>query len=183
MREQIIQNWKYASTFYNGIVFAMRTKSGQGNSGVDDRGATHFLPPDVSNRELGAALIDCLEQSRFILDVDYQAFFNTAEDKRNERSWRDARVKNMGVKSYSQLRQQLANVGVDMIDDILMLQPSNNLFGRDWLYFNDGRREEKDIKMPYPNDPAIIGAALREAFKRCEGTGRDALVFPEPQPD
>lgn len=162
--------WRYASAVYNGKAFGFRTQSGAGNSGIDDRGATHFLSPDVSDAELGAALRDTLEQTRLILDhVEFRAFFSNDELKRNKQSWIDAQVANMYAKSYAILRKQLALVGVHVTNEMLYLQPSNNLYGRKWIRVPD--HEVKDICILYASDDAVIGTALREAFRRCDVLG------------
>lgn len=174
--------WRDADAVYDGKAFGMRTKSGAGNSGVDDRGATYFLAPNVSNRALGAALRDTLEQTRLILDdAEFRAFFSKEEVARNKQSWINAQVANMGERSFPVLRKKLVGIGVSVTNDLIYLKPTDNRNGRQWLYLPD--RDVKDIKLPYDSDDAVIGAALREAFKRCEGTGRADMTFDDPLPD
>ena len=90
-------------------------------------------------------------------------------------------IANMGTKSFASLSKKLAWIGAYTAGNVLYLQPTVNVGGRKWLYLTD--RDVKDIKLPYDSDDAVIGAALREAFKRCEGTGRADLTFDDPLPD
>jgi CDI immunity protein len=168
-------DWKFADAVYSGTAFGIRTKSGDGGSAVDDQGATHFLGSYASNIEIGTALRDCLEHSRLLSGESRKKFFEKVELRRNELSWRNAQVANMNSKSFSILRKKIAGVGLLVTRGSLYLKPTINRYGRIWLYLPD--RDTKDIQLPYPSDNETIGAALREAFRRCEGTGRADLSF------
>lgn len=181
MAEQILLDWKFADAVFDGVTFGMRTKSGDGRTWPDDEGATHFMPALVGNRTLGAALRDCLGRTRLLTGSEFRQFFSKAEMKRNKQSFIDAQVANMHAKSFAALRKKLAWVGIMVTNSELHLQPTYNASGREWLFLSD--RDVKDIKIPYDSDDALIGAALREAFKRCEGAGRADLTFEEPLPD
>ncbi len=176
-----VRGLRHAAAVYNGQMFGMRTMSGCGVSGVDDSGATHFLPSQISNRALGFGLRDCLENSRLLDQHEYNAFFAKEEKKRNKHSWSSAMSANMGTKPIAALSKKMAWIGVYTADGDLHLQPTYNASGREWLFLSD--RDVKDIKIRYDSDDAVIGAALREAFMRCEGAGRADLTFEEPLPD
>ena len=176
-----IRGLRHAAAVYNGDMFGMRTMSGCGVSGVDDAGATYFLPSDASNRALGLALRNCFICSRLLDQDEFNAFFAKEEAKRNKQSWTNAMTEHMGAKSFASLRRKMAWIGAYTADGDIHLQPTLNVDGRKWLYLPD--RDVKDIKLHYDSDDAAIGAALREAFKRCEGTGRADLDFGDPLPD
>jgi CDI immunity protein len=176
LRAQInVCDLRDAVVVYNGIAFGMRTMSGCGIAGVDDAGATHFLAPGVSNEMLGAALHDCLQHSRLFDQKELDFFLTKEEMKRNKNSWIAAQSSNMGVTNFSNLRKKIAWVSATTVSGVLHLLPSLNSSGLKWLYLAD--RHSKDIQLPYPCDNETIGAALREAFRRCEGTGRADLSF------
>lgn len=99
----------------------------------------------------------------------------------------------MKKKSFSKLKPHLMLVELGKYDwDVitkeysnknnLVIYPTKNLPGKDWDNV-DGGRASKEIIHDYPCPPAELGALLREAFKRCEGVGRDEIEFPEPLPD
>lgn len=188
MNQYSYKDWRYAYVAYNGLAYGMRTMTGWGPSTVDDRGASHFLPPDASNHDLGAALLDCLAQSRFMTDEELGPepgkLFSKEELARNKESWKAAMLANMGMKSYPRFRKHQALLGVNVTDGILYLLPTINLNGREWRQSSDAaERDRIDIKLPYPSPPREVGAALREAFRRCEALGAVKPEVVDPRAD
>jgi hypothetical protein len=99
----------------------------------------------------------------------------------------------MKAKNYKELKKRLMFVAVTKSDmdnytkelsnhNNLILTPTKNLLGKNRDNV-DGGSASKEIIHDYPCPASELGALLREAFKRCEGVGRDEIEFPEPLPD
>src|SRR5260370_21640236 len=56
----------WADAKSNGDFICVKTYSGYRSARDDPNGSQHLLPPDVEDRELGSALLDCLAHSRFL---------------------------------------------------------------------------------------------------------------------
>jgi hypothetical protein len=199
MTMEPIRDWKSMWAYYDGHIFAMISCSGSGNRGPDDTGALHFLPANSSDWALGEAAQDCLAKSRFLLNAEWEHFFSNEELKRKD-IWLEHRLaEGMHAKSYRKLKEKLMFVSVDKSDDLslsayadriqpkpgdnMTIHPSKNVRGKNWDNIDGGDRSMKHFTLRYPCPASELGALIREAFKRCEGLGRDLIDFPEPLPD
>lgn len=193
MSEEPTRDWRSMRAYYNGQVIALITCSGRGNRGPDDKGPVHFLPANVPNHLLGEAMQDCLSKSRFLLSAEWKVFFSKEEIARKDIWENDVLVSGLHAKNFKELKKKLMYVEIDKSDmnyetkvksdqRNIVLTPTKNVLGQSWDAV-DGGRASKEIIHNYPCPPAELGALLREAFKRCEGVGRDEIEFPEPLPD
>ncbi|WP_373476333.1 contact-dependent growth inhibition system immunity protein [Sphingorhabdus sp.] len=192
------KDWKCAQAYYNGQLFVLFTCSGRSTNFVDDLGYVSFLQNDASNFEIGFELIKCFSKTRFLSSEESKIYLSKNEIIR-KRKWLHSQLCNyMKEKRFKTLKERLMYVQIhksDLIsksayshriqhkpEDNLTFLSTRNLLGSDWGNIQAGY-DAGVIAHNYPCPPAELGALLREAFKRCEGVGRDEIEFPEPLPD
>lgn len=97
----IVKPSKWASAIRNPEFYLVETWSGYRSSRHDPDGARHALPPTVAPNELGAALFDALEFSRFLFPNENPEFFDFRNAKKNtligsKSSWFSMAIKTNG---------------------------------------------------------------------------------------
>lgn len=186
-----------ALIYYDGMTFAAITRSGRGIGVPDDKAPYHFLPANISNRELGEAAIDCLNASRALTEEEKKHFFFREALNARDKWLEELLVEGMQATSYNKLKKQLMLIDVIKVGNLsdsayadqikpepgqnMALKPTLNKNGKSWGHLLDyyGTR----INTTYPMDPSELGKLIREAFMRCDGKGREKIEFPEPLPD
>jgi len=105
----------------------------------------------------------------------------------------------MRAENYRKLKEKLMFVSLDKGGDLslsayadrikpkpgdnMTIRPSKNIRGKNWDNVDGGDRSLKHFTLKYPCSAPELGALIREAFKRCEGLGRDQIEFPDPESD
>jgi hypothetical protein len=171
----------WADLAYNGKAFVMATLSGNVRSAIDEKGLNRFLTPDVSNRELGQALLDILGASRIIPESEFEDFFYWKNIEVRAKKWLDTQCAYFGVKGISSVNKSMMFCNVEVEKGTIYIESCIHISTSAWKYFTD--REAHTTALPYASPPEVVGAAIRTAIKLCDGNGRMNLKFPEPQPD
>lgn len=125
----------------------------------EDEHCRVYLEPDATNEDLGHALLDALNKSRFI---DSKEFLNRDRAQRVYQDWQ-----NDFVTRYRSLREAYTNMdwcGARMSETRISIEPHERDEPGSWRSLSRGKR----VVIPVTRDAAVVGAALRLALDRCE---------------
>jgi len=133
---------------------------------MDPDGAQHDMLPNVSDQTLGMAVLDCLSRSRFLDTEESRAqLYDFEAGQRSYLVWIDRLMRFGGYKTRRALFKQMASCGIEQEDDVITIRPSHHEKLEGWS--GKGFSEADYVVISASASPAEIGAALREAFKRC----------------
>jgi hypothetical protein len=159
----------WAEAKKNDDFVCIQTCSGHRSSVVDPRGKQHLLPIDVSDGELGEAVLDCLSLSRFVSpseqpDQDRELFEYASISKRYS-EWVKQLMDVYGYKNKQALFRSMKNCTIRRCNGVITVDPTHHDKLDAWS--GDGMSDLDSIAIPQDAAPAVIGAALRLAFSRC----------------
>jgi len=133
---------------------------------MDPAGALHDMRPDVSDEMLGAAVVDCLSRSRFLdTEESRAALYNLENGQRNYLAWIERLMQFGGYKTRRALFKQMMSCGIEQEGDTITIRPTHHEKLEGWS--GKGFSPADYVVVPASASPAEIGAALREAFRRC----------------
>jgi len=130
----------------------------------EDSGFVIYLVADANDLELGAALLQALDRSRFVWPYDEPELFDWQRNHRCYRNWQQQVMRLYGYKSKRELHKRLDWCRVERSQGKITLQPHRR---HKPGYFDD-LPKERDLVIPETRDAVIVGAALRTALDRCE---------------
>jgi hypothetical protein len=178
MRE--VQPRQWAGAKLNQDFFCIETYSGYGGgTDRDPKGSQSLLPSDASNESVGAALLEALSRSRFVLpeprkdvwihpaatfDLELSDYELSAE---RYKTWIADLMHRYGYKTKRVLFKDMNSCTIECDDGFITIQPSHHDKLEGW-----GREKGdgiEDVVIPADSSPEAIGAALRLAFSRCTG--------------
>jgi CDI immunity protein len=161
-----IKNRKWAGAFSNGAIVSVDTWSGYASTVGDRAGPQHDLRHDVSDEVLGGAVLDCLSHSRFLDTAELRAeLFHPDAVARSYAAWVERLVNFGGYKTRRALFKQMLSCSVEQEDDTITIRPSHHEKLEGWS--GQGFSESDNVVISAAESQAAIGAALREAFRRC----------------
>lgn len=131
----------------------------------EDEGSVVYLSPDGSDAELGKALLEALDRSRFIWPPDEMGFFEADRYMRCYRNRQKDFMQRYGYKTKRDAYKTMNWCRAERSEGKISIQPHN----RDkqperWKWLPP----EKNVLIPATEDAAAAGAALRLALDRCE---------------
>jgi hypothetical protein len=157
---------KWAGASKTDELVTVDTWSGYARRVMDPAGAQHDMQPDVSDEMLGAAVVDCLSRSRFLdTEESRAALYNFENGERNYLAWIERLMHFGGYKTRRALFKQMMSCGIEQEDDTITIRPSHHEKLEGWS--GKGITEADYVVVSASSPPAAIGAALREAFRRC----------------
>lgn len=130
---------------------------------LEDEGHVIYLAPDATNEELGLALLEELDRSRFIWPLDPKFL----EAERYMRCYRDRQKDTMRRYGYKTKRDLYKNMDwcrAKRSEGRILIRPHK----RDKPEYWKDLPPEKDVVIPETRNAAVAGAALRLALDRCE---------------
>lgn len=167
-----------AHAIENGDFICIETYSGyRGGTHADPKGASHLLPPDTTDAQLGEALVDALARSRFVLpaprkdiwthpDVTFDRdLYDHEQVQARYRQWTSCLMARYGYKTKRALFKNMKNCSIELDGDVITICPSFHEKLETWS--GEGITEEDYAILPANSSPSEIGAALRLAFSRC----------------
>ncbi|MFO1496584.1 MAG: contact-dependent growth inhibition system immunity protein [Lysobacterales bacterium] len=173
-------NRQSASASFYGDFFYIVTLSGFGRVVPDPEGASGFLPPGASDQELGELTGRCLAMSRVLDTRDKRGdLFDADRLKTASTKWETEVMAIYGYKSSSAIYRWRRSVGVECEHGRIELTPRFNDRGK--RFTGEGIDKSQHILLPVDIDAARLGAWLREAFRRCRGSGADVPTAPLPR--
>jgi len=175
-----VMRTRWAKAKNNGDFIWIATASGYAGLSIDDpKGKQHLLEPNIDDESLGAALMDGLRCSRWVLGsprpgVTFPSeveFDSDLYDNKQVVDRYSARVQTLmerfGYKSKRALFKNMKHCNISVRDGVMTIGPTHHEKLEGW-----GREKDdgiEDVVISADSTPAEIGAALRLAFSRCTG--------------
>lgn len=153
------------------------TLSGYRAYRADPKGVEHLLPPDADNEVLGAAVLNALAHSRFVLpeprkdvflhpDVTFDKdLYDYESSNRRYAAWIANLIEIYGYKTKRTLFNDMKNCSVESMDGFITMRPSHHDKLEGWS--GDGISEEDYVMVTANSMPEEVGYALRLALSRC----------------
>lgn len=163
----------------NGDFIFIETWSGYRSASRDPRSVQYLFDVDASNEALGAALVEVLAHSRFVLpaprtdvlihpEVTFGAdLYDYKNDIERYAEWTKALMENYGYKTKRALFKDMKSCEIEEREGMIIIGPSHHEKLEAW-----GREKGdgiEDVVIATSSSHAGIGAALRLAFSRCTG--------------
>lgn len=173
---------KLAMIYENDDFIVTETFSGYRLFTSDPFGAEHILKPDVGVAELGAAVLDCLSRSRFIIPEYYyknsnggwmhpeaiivpENIFDQTTREQNYQAWISKLQKQFGYKSKRALFKNMKSCDAEICDGTLTVKPTNHERLEGWGA--EGISQEDHVVLPENSSSQEIGKGVRLALSRC----------------
>lgn len=155
------------AAYANGDFITIVTTSDVGLLVADHLAPEHIFAPDVSDMELGQALLSALSLSRLI-EFNDPAYTNEAQEE-SYQAWIKEKMARFGYKTKTSLFKDMDSCGIVIKDGFLIISPSYHDRLEGW---SEKFIDEKDyVRVPADSSPEAVGAALRLAFSRCKTKG------------
>jgi hypothetical protein len=130
----------------------------------EDDGYVINLAPSATDEEMGRALLEVLDRSRFIWPPD-PAFSEAERYMRCFRNWQAETMRRYGYKTKRDFYKHMDWCRIRRTQGKISIQPHKR--GARPEHWEDLPRE-MDVVIPETNDASAVGAALRLALERCE---------------
>ena len=157
---------KWADANMNDELLTVSTWSGYRMQTGDPSGVQYDFRVDASDELLGSAILDCLSRSRFLDTEESRAeLFDFETGQRNYLNWIERLMQFGGYKTRRALFKQMARCGIEQEDGTITIRPTHHEKLEGWS--GQGFTPADYVVVPASAVPAEIGAALREAFRRC----------------
>jgi hypothetical protein len=157
---------KWARAKINREILTVDSRSGYRGTVGDPLGVQHDFCADVDNGILGSALLDCLAHSRFLDEPELRAeLFHPEAVQRSYATWVERLMEFGSYKTRRALFKQMMSCSIKQEEDTITITPSHHekLEGWSGMGFTDA----DNVVISASEPPAVIGAALREALRRC----------------
>jgi len=155
----------WAAAKMNSKFICVETCSGYRSSVLDPQGRQHLLPLQVSDGELGAAVLDALAHSRFVTPQEDLALFDYQLGNQRYAAWVTNLMSHYGYKTKRELFKTMSNCNITSSSGLIVISPTQHEALEGWS--GDGIAEEDHIQLPADSSPSEVGAALKLAFSRC----------------
>jgi hypothetical protein len=141
----------------------METLSGYSLIQREDNGYRVYLPPGTSDKAMGQALLEALDQSRYIWPPDrefskWQRYMQCYHD------WHKEFMSRYGYKTKRDAYKNMDWCRAKRSEGKISIQPHK----RDKPEYFKSLPAESTVVIPETRDAAELGAALRLALDRCE---------------
>lgn len=157
---------KWASSYRNGKLITIETWSGYARQVGDPAGPHYDFAPDESDGSLGSAVLDCLAHSRFLDTAELRAeLFHPEALSRSYAAWIERLMLRSGSKSKRALLKDMQCCEIEQESDTITIRPTHHEKLDGWS--GEGFIDVDNVVISAKEPPAVIGAALREAFRRC----------------
>lgn len=173
MSEVIRGYWAHAICNHDFI--CVETYSGyRGGTNVDPKGKRLFLSPDVGDDVLGAAVLNAIAHSRFVLgapregssyppDVEFDMeLYDYKLNIERHAQWVKDLMTRYGYKTKRALYKGMRNCSIENQQGVLTIGPYHHSKLDMWE-----RGDIENVVIPAESTSAEIGAALRLGFSRC----------------
>ncbi|WP_035061423.1 contact-dependent growth inhibition system immunity protein [Andreprevotia chitinilytica] len=165
MNEVVRSAWSNATC--NGDFVCVETWSGYRSSMRDPQGKQYLLSPDISVQELGAALLDALAHSRFVLPAEDLNLYDYKQGIERNATWIADLMTRYGYKTKRALFKDMKSCNVRSQGGVITIRPSKHEKLESWS--GDGISEGDYVVLPANSSAEEVGKALQLAFSRCIG--------------
>jgi len=161
-----VKRCRWANAIANEKILSVSTLSGYRGTVGDPKGVQHDFLLDVADETLGLAVLDCLAHSRFLDTPELRAELYPPEAiERDEIEWTKRLMSFGAYKTKTALFKRMMNVFIEDDDGRLTFAPGHHERGDRWD--REGLTDADNVLVSAADPPAILGAALREALRRC----------------
>jgi hypothetical protein len=160
MNEQLT-SFERATAKENGDFIDLQTMSGYRLAVLDPVGKQHHFGCDIGDQELGNAVLDVLDASRFLEPAAATELRLNAAQYYEQ--WVLNTMKLHGYKSRRALFKSMRSCSIERRDGVIRFIPSCHEKSEGWA----GLTSEHHVTVSSTSDVREIGAALRRAFDRC----------------
>lgn len=144
---------------------SIEPQSGYSRPLPEDEGHVIYLSPGEGATELGKALLEALDRSRFIWPLDEMGFFEAERYMRCYRNWQKDFMHRYGYKTKRDAYRNMNWCRAERSEGKIAIQPhKRDKQPEQW----ENLSPEKTVVIPATRDAAAVGAALRLALDRCE---------------
>lgn len=151
----------------NGDFIRIKTYSSYSLEIEDPKAHEYLLKSEASDEELGLAITEALNQSRFLSIEEAKELRANAPE--NYINWIQKTMSRYGYKTKRALFKNMQSCGISSDEGIITIRPTHHSRLESWD--GEGITEANYVKVPADIPPAEIGKALRLAFSRCTGMG------------
>jgi hypothetical protein len=130
----------------------------------EDEGYVIYLAPDATDEDLGRALLECLDKSRFIWPPDEPQFLEWRRYLQCYRNWQKDFMRRYGYKTKREAYKNMDWCRAKRSEGKISIQPHK----RDKPEYWRDLPPDRTVVIPSTMDAAAAGAALRLALDRCE---------------
>jgi hypothetical protein len=130
----------------------------------EDDGFVIYLAPDAADEELGRALLECLDKSRFIWPPDEPQFFDADRIMECYRKEQNDFIRRYGYKTKREAYKNMDWCRAERSEGKISIQPHK----RDKPEYWQDLPPDSTVAIPVTTDAAAAGAAMRRALDRCE---------------
>jgi len=145
---------------------SVQTLSGCSLVRAEDEGHVVHMEPEASDEELGRALLEALDQSRFFWPHDDPEFFKREKFDQSLRHWEDEMMRRSGCKTKREAYRDMDWCWAKRSEGAISISPHRREVGKPGYW--QGLPPGRTVVMPETRDTAAVGAALRMALDRCE---------------
>lgn len=148
----------------NDVFVAVDPLSGYRRSRREDSVDIIFLEPAAADEALGRALLEALDQSRFV-DPRDDYFFEPTGFVATEKLWHEKIMKRFRYKTKRQIYKNMRYCYAERREGTLSIRP----YGRDPRPgYIKILPEDQEVIIPETRDLATVGAALALVLSRCK---------------
>jgi CDI immunity protein len=155
----------WVNVYINNYFICLDTASGYRSYAGDPNVPPLFLALDVSESELGEAVVYSLSQSRQLDLVEARAFFDFRRIQQNYELFVDEMLKHANISSRKTLFRTMHLCQVTVYGDEILICPMHHEKLEAWS--DDGISESSKIRLLRISSAAEIGRALRLGFESC----------------
>ena len=161
-RREPIRTWR-AVAKANSDFIDLRTLSGYRTAVWDLQGKHYQFSLSVSDEELGAAVIDVLESSRFLDAQGATALRSGVLDQYEQ--WVATTMRDYGYSNRQLMFRAMRSCGLERKGNTIIITPTRHEKLEGWS--GDGIDPEDRVTIVAGQPVNEIGASLRAAFERC----------------
>jgi hypothetical protein len=166
MSQQVVTLRNRAGAFSNQALIAVDTHSGYRSAVRDPTGPQYSFASSATDEELGGAVLDCLSSSRFLDTPELRAALMHPDAlAQSYAAWLDRLMQFGGFKTKRALLKDMRCCWIELEGESISMRPSHHDKLEGWS--GEGFTDADNVVVSAKESPAVIGAALREAFRRC----------------
>lgn len=170
-----VEKAAWANVKENQRFIFVQTYSGYQSCRADPRGTQLVLRPDADGETLGAAVLDALSNSRFVLAESRQGvwihpeasfdkyLYSPVLTERRYNEWVERLRAEFNYKSKRALFKGMKNCSLRSSLGSIVIAPSVHEKQEGW----SGMPKDQEVVLPVTSLPAEVGAAVRLALSRC----------------
>lgn len=167
----------WANVKANDELICVQTYSGYGSCRADYKGAMHLLEADVSDNDLGEALLDALARSRFVLPeprndvwIHPEALFDADlydidQTIRRYDEWVSKLITQFGYKNKRSLFKNMRSCGAEKKEGQIEIVPTRHEKLEAWS--GDGFTDADKVIIAANVLPVELGCTLRMVLSEC----------------